>query len=67
MTFIKTFEIKDAIEFSNCGIDPDTGKIKCFDLELQGRHSISKIETLINTFVEDKNFSFPSFSIFISG
>lgn len=65
MKFIKTFDVRDCIEFSNCGIDPDTNKIKCFDIELQGRYSVEKIEDFVRKYSNQKDFAFPSIVKFV--
>lgn len=64
MKFIETFEIGDCIEYSNCGLD-ENGKIKCFDVDIQRRCSVNKLQMFINKFSKEK-YQIPYFLNLIS-
>lgn len=64
MKLIETFELRDVIEFSNCGFDK-YNNIKCFDLEIKGKYQVKKVEDFIKNYSNLKDFSFPSFTFLI--
>ena len=64
MKLIETFELRDVIEFSNCGFYK-YNNIKCFDLEIKGKYQVKKVEDFIRNYSNLKDFSFPSFTFLI--